>query len=1202
MSRFLLALGALYFLAGTASANGEPPPPVGWPQILRDNAHSSVSPDVNLRASTASTLGLSWMSALRSADIGSPVSVYSTALGRNVVYVGDERGDVIAYDALTGTTLWSTSIGIGDAVRSSPLVAPDGSVWIGTANSSTIAKLDGTTGQILCSLVAPHHLNASFMYASPPGGVPTVYTATNHNAVSNGPELALNESDCSIVWSFDQWLTLSGAWGTPAFAVDATGNGRVFVGTADPDSTMYSVDAVTGKEVWHYSALNPPDGIFDIGAAATVSAPGNNGFADGVLYFPSKYGVMYALDLTTGKPIWQYNFNKAAHLTQPGIAAAALYKTELVYGVGDGVENVNAQTGKLIWHYVDASKQPVISSPAIAGPSGDEIVVCADATGLVTVLRLSDGTLLYKYQTTNYITASPAIISGHILIDSADGFLYDFANGGYNVAAPSTTIASPKTGSSLSNPGTKLTISGTATSNSGNGVSQVQVSVQRGGPTGPWYSSPGIWWSGAANIFVPVDTPGKQTSTWSLTLPVLRAGSTFQVTANAVDAHHQVDTVGAQSSFSVLPNKNAPQLTLSTTTVAPSATFVASGGPFKANETVDFSLQNTTLGTALAGANGLVANTSLKIPSSASFGPSALLATGETSHKATSAAVDVTNVWTQFGYDSTRSGFEPNDTILENTLQSTNGGYLSVAWRFATGGAVEAPPAIVDGVAYVANTLGKVSAVDIVSGSALWTYTILSGAAIHGAPAVGNGDVVFGADDGDIYRLASATGSLLGAIVLDGVPASPALVGNTIYAATDNGTVYAIDEASGTQLWATPVGAAIHMAPSVDATGGVVVVGDDSGNVTTLNSATGSIVGQVSTGAAVTVAPALARSSVFVGSSDGRLRSYAESSRKLAWTYGAGSPIGALAVSGNVFLGTDAGVVSNLSAASGRIVFATSPFDSGIVGVSAAPDINLVATSKGDISVIKDNEGPQSKYTYSTSGALSTQPEIVDGAVYLGAQDGNLYAFTTFGQAPQGAVEHQLLLGLRKAAKIPAPWVRPRIPSRTSIATRAFAPHGSRDFALHIERSRAPATQNVRASDAARTYVLGWSPVGERAAAIVDRTRTLLGPVAGFALDTTAYPRPLDDAAIQREVARAIARNAWNVSANTRFVVLTASGPVSAMPYCAYHSAFYLAGNLTLPVVYGVVPGGTTELCGPIVPQIARAWRELEIDPFARAR
>ncbi|MBD5654691.1 MAG: PQQ-binding-like beta-propeller repeat protein, partial [Candidatus Eremiobacteraeota bacterium] len=944
MSRFQVFYAAVVcttaFCASGASAAD--PSTFGWPQLLHDAAHSSVSTNAKLSAATASTIGIHWMSAMRSADIGSPVSATNATLNKTAAYVGDERGDVLAFDEATGASLWATSVGYNNSERSSPLIAPDGSVWVATAYSPTLSKLDGSTGSVLCTVKVPLRMDASIMLATPPGGVETVYFAANHTQ-TNGPEYAATESNCQPIWSYDKWLTLSGAWATPAFGIDASGKGRVFIGTADPDSTMYSLDALTGKELWHYSALNPPDGTYDVGAAATVSAPGNNGFADGVLYFPSKYGVMYALDMMTGKVIWQYNFNAAAHVTGGGRSAAALDGNMLVYGMADGVEAVNATTGALLWHYSDPAKQEVLSSPAIAGPPGEQIVTFGDATGLFTVLRLADGKVLYNYQTGNYITSSPAIVNGHILIASTDGFLYDFATGGGNVAPPVTTLVSPKTGSQVANPsGGVVTVTGTASDSVG--LTAVQLSVQMGGPSGPWYdATTGTWVAGAFDNIVPVTHPHWKQSTWSLALPVPTAGSTYQVFANAVDLGGQADRVGVQTSFAVKPVASGPQLTLSSPLVAPASNFTASGGPFAANETVDFALQGKVLAHGTASSAGIVPATTIPVPGSAGFGQSALSATGETSHEATTAAVDVTNVWTQVGYDATHSGYEPNDSILSDTLQSTHYGFLGLAWQHASGAAIDASIAVVGGSAYVGNTAGMLSAVDTASGAPFWTYEISSQAAIDGAPAVGNGDVVFGANDGNIYRVAATTGKPIGSEQLDGVPTAPALANGTIYAATDNGTVYAIDEATGNQPWSTAVGAAIHQSPSIDTVAGILIVGDDAGNVTTLKLTTGAEVGQVSTGGAtVTVAPVVSSGKVLVGAADGKVRAFDETSRALDWTYTAGSSIGALAADGkNVYVGGAAGTFADITEATGGYVFVGDGFKSAVIGIGHSAGVSV---------------------------------------------------------------------------------------------------------------------------------------------------------------------------------------------------------------------------------------------------------------------
>jgi hypothetical protein len=234
---------------------------------------------------------------------------------------------------------------------------------------------------------------------------------------------------------------------------------------------------------------------------------------------------------------------------------------------------------------------------------------------------------------------------------------------------------------------------------------------------------------------------------------------------------------------------------------------------------------------------------------------------------------------------------------------------------------------------------------------------------------------------------------------------------------------------------------------------------------------------------------------------------------------------------------------------------------------------------------------------------LDTQPVIVDGAVYVGAGNGALYAFTTHGQAPD-AIEHRVLAQVRASAAPARSWTSPRTAAAKAESTSAFAPYGPRVFALHVDRTKVAGTgtpARASARGTVRTFLLGWGPVAVRANAYVERARAAMGAVSGIAVDTTPYPRTLDDAAVQREIARAVAANGWRAGLDARFVVLTAASPLSAREYCSYHSAFDLGGVLTEPVIYGVVPAGTTDGCGSFGAQLLRESNELVADPFVHA-
>jgi outer membrane protein assembly factor BamB len=1206
MRRFLRALSIAFALAvlvsgsvAFAAAPGRPSTTDAWPEFQLGASHTSVSGDTPINTQTAGALGINWMAPLRAADLGSPVAAYNSKLGMTVVYVGDERGDVLAFNESTGASIWSTSVGTGDAMRATPMIAPDGTVWVSTAYGPTVYKLDGTTGKILCGVKQKYAMNSSPMYAVPPHGVPTVYVATNDvGETIYGIMSAINESNCKTIWQFNKWKVPSGVWASAAYAVDGAGEPLVFIGTSDPDFKEYALDAKTGKLVWVYPPVQP-QGDYDIGAGSTVSPPGNNGFKDGVLYFPSKYGTLIALDLLTGSKIWMTPFRGLEQPGETGRSATAFTGTTLYFGASDGLWAANAVSGQLLWHYLDPTLTESLSGPAVMGPIGSQVVGFADLSGEVHVLDASNGSDLYDYQTGNYVTSSPAIVNGHMLIDSADGFLYDFTVGGGNTAPGTTAIAFPSNGSTVPNPVGNLTVSGTSSDPAG--IKGVIVSVQQGGLSGPWWdAATNSWSSGAIDNFVAAASPGQPNSNWSFQFPVPSSGSTYQVLANTVDEVGQVDRTGSTSSFTVSPNAAAPQLVTSSQFAPPGGSFTVSGTGFGPSETVSFTLQNHNAGSAATGPTGNFAATTVNVAAGDSFGLSTFVATGETSKLKSTTSIDVTNAWADAGYSASRTSFEPNDPTFTQTLEPSKKGYLSLSWLYASTAPIDASPAIVDGVGYVGNDAGALAALDTASGAPLWTYTTPSGAPIHGSPAVDGGYVFFGSDDATLYALDNTTGTLLGTTTLDGVPTAPAVAGGSVFIATDNGSVFDISEATGTIVWQSSVGAAIHSAPSVDIANSIVAVGDDSGHVTELSTADGSTVLTHTTGAAVTAPVAIQGGNIFIGSTDGTFYAYNEKTGSPVAKFKAGAPIHAFAVYGaNAYIGDDAGSLSLIGSTTGKAAYTISIGDGALYGVSAAQGVPFAETTNGEFVVIKDSP-LHVVYTYKTAGGLTTTAAVVDGAAFVGAEDTTVTAFTPYGSAPIDAKEHRLFMQPHKDAAQAAHWVARPAPLRFAQSAYAFAPSGPREFPLLVERPGISAASTPKRASAAqhtpRTYAIYWSP-GRAASPL--RPAGLPATIRGAAVDRAPFPAVFDDAAVQREIAREIAANRWHVDGDTQVIVVgeRAAGMRTA-PYCAYRSAFDLGGSLATPVAYAFAPAGAAAPCGGLTAVVARMQSEMRLDPL----
>lgn len=1003
-------------VSGTASAAGRVPhdSSFDWPQFHQGPLDQGYASNSTLSTSSAGSLGVAWATNMYAPALDSPVVAYDATLNETLAYIGTESGELEAINVANGQIVWGTWL--GSPIRTTPVVS-NGEVYAGTFNSPRIYNLNATTGAIVCSVAAPEPIEGTPTIDTPPGGVPTLYVGTNDSQSAPGPVMAINAATCAVEWSFTSYLQLSGSWVPVAYAMDAAGTPLILFGTADPDSTLYAVNALTGALVWTYSVADPKPGAYDIGAGATISAPGVNGFADGVAYVPSKLGIMYAVDLTTGALIWQTNFNKLAGAKEGGRSTAALDGNNLVFGYSGGLFDLNAITGTVIWQYKDPTSTEALSSPAIAGPPGSEVVAVGEIAGGVDVVSLATGAQLYRYQTGGYITASPAVTGGEIIIASADGFLYNFAvGGGSEATVPEATVTSPADSSSVANPGGNLTVSGTATD--GIAVANVVVAIQSGGANGLWWdAATSSWSSGPVSNLATLTSPGATATTWSFSYPIPPGGGTYQVTADGESTTGQADGKAAVSSFAVAAATKGAHVKTNLTYVPPGSSVLLSGGGYTPGETVTVSLLGTTLLTETASSKGVLGSRKVLIPSKSPFGQTSLLATGATSGRSASVAITITNNWAQFGYSQAHSDFEPNDASLYNLVHPGGNIFLDPSWQYQAGSAVNTTPAVAGEVAYVGDAAGQLTAIDVHNGAPLWTWTEPGTAvAMTGSPAVDlvRHIVFVGTAAGTLYAISLSTHALLWSAQIGGVMSSPVFAGGNVYltGSTQNGTSYigsawALAETTGAKLWSAVLPGAATATPTIDAANGNFIVGLLSGQIVNLNLATGAMKWMFTTSGAITAAATISGGTVFVGSADQKVYALSESTGAQVWSFataGAVSDTGAvtnqLTPGGalELLIGSGDGYVYELDALTGQQMYRLN-FGSAITGVAAVRGVALIETAKGVI-------GSARTYTdldvwqYQTAGSLFTSPVIVDGAVYVGASDGHLYAFTSYGQSP----------------------------------------------------------------------------------------------------------------------------------------------------------------------------------------------------------
>jgi outer membrane protein assembly factor BamB len=101
-----------------------------------------------------------------------------------------------------------------------------------------------------------------------------------------------------------------------------------------------------------------------------------------------------------------------------------------------------------------------------------------------------------------------------------------------------------------------------------------------------------------------------------------------------------------------------------------------------------------------------------------------------------------------FGFNSAHTNQNPYEKIINRTNVSRS----KPVWFYTTGAVIESSPAVANGLLYVGSEDGKLYAFDATCRKdclPLWSYT--TGDAIESSPAIANGLLYVGSYDGKLY-------------------------------------------------------------------------------------------------------------------------------------------------------------------------------------------------------------------------------------------------------------------------------------------------------------------------------------------------------------------------------------------------------------------------------------------------------------------
>lgn len=184
---------------------------------------------------------------------------------------------------------------------------------------------------------------------------------------------------------------------------------------------------------------------------------------------------------------------------------------------------------------------------------------------------------------------------------------------------------------------------------------------------------------------------------------------------------------------------------------------------------------------------------------------------------------------------------------------------------------------VVDGVLFMGtgnvSVSGTMHALDATTGFPLWVTTV--GDRFNITPAVADGIVYAGSEDGNFYAMDSATGVILWSVEGDNSYFTPGVANGVVYVtASDSGWfLKAFDSKTGVQLWSSEIGS-VGEPPAI--ANGVVYVGSmEDWSLYAVEASSGVVLWRSPpTGFLMTGAAAVANGWVYVGSQDGFLYAY----------------------------------------------------------------------------------------------------------------------------------------------------------------------------------------------------------------------------------------------------------------------------------------------------------------------------------------
>jgi len=322
------------------------------------------------------------------------------AIANGMVYFGSGDGYFYAIDSKSGAEKWRFKT--GGAVHSSPAVTASAAYF--TSRDRNFYAINALTGKLQWKYALGKDLGEE-NYWDNYGASPVIEKTTLYLGTGSGFLFAFNINTHKLLWKYNTGERIKTA---PAIS----GNHVVFGANS---GYVISVDKATGKLLWQFAT----DGVkntFESQNNDRKSIFCNPAIADGVVITGGRDGIVYAIDLETGKEKWR-NDHKGPWILGTAIKNKTAY---IACGSDYLVQALDLNTGAEKSKFKAPSA--IFSSITIAG---DMLYFTdVDVSGNLHAVDAATGTEKWCFPIGSKSFCTPVVNDGVVYCGAENGTLY----------------------------------------------------------------------------------------------------------------------------------------------------------------------------------------------------------------------------------------------------------------------------------------------------------------------------------------------------------------------------------------------------------------------------------------------------------------------------------------------------------------------------------------------------------------------------------------------------------------------------------------------------------------------------------------------------------------------------------------------------------------------------------------------------------